>query len=138
MAGVTESVTREKEQEFLDLLRFNGNVTVSARQVGCSRKVFYDHRNKYPAFREAWDEALEEATEHLEEEVRRRGQDGYDEPVFWKGVQTATVRKYSDNLLMFLMKKRNPEFRDTVGLDLPRDTKITVVTAVPGDPGSDA
>jgi hypothetical protein len=35
--------------------------------------------------------------------------------VFYQGIQTATVRKYSDTLLIFLLKGRKPErYRERV------------------------
>lgn len=132
-------VTHEKEQAFLELFRTNGNVTESAREVGHSRMTFYRHREKDREFAEQWDAALEEATELLEKEVRRRGCEGWLEPVFYQGKQTSVVRKYSDNLLMFLLKKRNPEFRDSANITLAGQlgATINVITEVPGAPNSD-
>jgi hypothetical protein len=45
----------------------------------------------------------------LESEARRRAVDGVDEPVFHKGRICGTVRKYSDALLMFLLRGNAPE-----------------------------
>ena len=44
----------------------------------------------------------------METEARRRGV-GYDEPVFYKGEVVGTVKKYSDLLLIFMLKHRRPE-----------------------------
>ena len=44
----------------------------------------------------------------LEAEAVRRGRDGYLEPVFYLGEKVATVKRYSDPLLMFLLKGNAP------------------------------
>ena len=50
----------------------------------------------------------------LEREARRRAVEGVEEPVgFYKGEPSAYVRKYSDTLLIFLMKGARPDkYRD--------------------------
>ena len=54
----------------------------------------------------------------LEAEARRRAAIGVDEPVFYKGKVVGHIRKYSDNLLMFLLKAHWPEkFRDNYGVE---------------------
>ena len=52
---------------------------------------------------------MENAADLLEEEARRRAHDGVDEPVWFQGVQCGTVRKYSDTLLIFLLKGAKPD-----------------------------
>ena len=54
----------------------------------------------------------------LEAEARRRAAIGVDEPVFYKGEVVGHIRKYSDTLLMFLLKAHWPEkFRENVSID---------------------
>ena len=49
----------------------------------------------------------------LEAEAWRRAHDGIEEPILYKGQVVTHVRKYSDLLLMFLLKGLRPEkFRD--------------------------
>ena len=51
----------------------------------------------------------------LEDEVRRRAFDGIEEPVFYQGVATDVVRKYSNTLAVFLLKGAKPEkYKDRV------------------------
>jgi hypothetical protein len=45
----------------------------------------------------------------LEDEAKRRAHDGIDEPVFYQGEKCGVVRKYSDNLLIFMLKARRRE-----------------------------
>ncbi len=55
-----------------------------------ARGAMYLWRREDPDFAEAWDEALEEGTDLLEDEARRRAMAG------------------SDHLLMFILKSRRP------------------------------
>jgi hypothetical protein len=44
----------------------------------------------------------------LEEEAVRRAYHGTERPIFQKGVQVGSVKEFSDSLLMFLLKSRDP------------------------------
>ena len=62
---------------------------------------------------EAYQAAVNDALDSLEEEARRRAHDGWQEPVYQGGKQVGTVQRFSDNLLMFLLKGKRPEvFRE--------------------------
>ena len=103
---------------FLDTLRGTGNVQLAALNADVARQVAYRARDSSATFRADWDEALEEARDLLEAEARRRAAIGVDEPVFYKGEIVGHIRKYSDNLLMFLLKAHWPEkFRENVSID---------------------
>ncbi len=110
--------TPEKKLQFLEFLATSGNVTGSAKRVGVSTRTTYDHRAADPEFSSQWDDAIREATDALEAEVRRRGHDGVEEPVFYQGQQVATIRKYSDVLLIFLLKAHDHKFRDHHKVDV--------------------
>ena len=45
----------------------------------------------------------------IEAEARRRAVDGVDEPVYYQGKEVGTVRRYSDVLLIFLLKGLRPQ-----------------------------
>ena len=45
----------------------------------------------------------------LEDEAIRRAREGVDEPVFYKGEHCGNVRRYSDTLLIFMLKARKPD-----------------------------
>ena len=103
---------------FLDTLRGTGNVRLAASNADVARQVAYRARDSSRQFRADWDEALEEARELLEAEARRRAAIGVDEPVYYKGQVVGQIRKYSDNLLMFLLKAHWPEkFRENLSID---------------------
>ena len=64
-------------------------------------------------FARAWREAAEIGTRALEHEAARRAYHGVSEPVFYKGEICGYVQKYSDSLMMFLLKARKPAmYRD--------------------------
>ena len=103
---------------FLDTLRRTGNVVRAANNADVARQVVYRARGSSTKFKADWDEALEEARELLESEARRRAEIGVEEPVFYQGEIVGHIRKYSDNLLMFLLKAHWPQkFRENVTVD---------------------
>jgi len=66
-------------------------------------------------FAAEWDRFLVMGAEILEDEAIRRAREGYDEPVFYQGQMTGTIRKYSDTLLIFLLKGAMPaKYRENV------------------------
>lgn len=109
---------RDWKPIFLEHFAKTANVSVSAAHAKIDRSSIYKTRERDPAFAAAWDEAENVACEALEEEARRRAHDGWDEPVFYKGEPTGTIRKYDSTLLIFLLKARRPEkYRDNVRTD---------------------
>jgi hypothetical protein len=56
--------------------------------------------------RERVEEATQVGAQGLVSEAIRRAVTGYEEPVFYKGVQTDTKRVYSDTLLALLLKAK--------------------------------
>jgi hypothetical protein len=111
---------------FLAALEASGNVSAAARRAATHRCTAYRHRQADPEFRAAWDEALEVAMDDMEAEARRRAVDGWDEPVFYEGKVCGHIRKYSDALIMFLLKAYRPEFRDNDRVVHSGDTTTTV------------
>jgi hypothetical protein len=65
--------------------------------------------------------------EALEQEADRRGVEGIDKPVYYKGEKVDTIREYSDNLLMFRLKKLRPEYRDNYQIVLPDTTPLQMI-----------
>ena len=101
--------TARRRATFLETLRQSANVSDAARRAGLSRGAAYSLRAVDPAFRAAWDDALEEALDALEAELRRRAIEGVEKPVFYGGKPCGTITSYSDQLGMFLLKCRRPE-----------------------------
>ncbi len=100
------SMTVEWEQRFLDAYAGCGVVSRAARSAGISPSAVYQRKERDTDFAAAMELALDEATDSLEEEARRRAVEGVPEPVYYQGEQVGTVQKYSDSLLALLLKGR--------------------------------
>lgn len=125
------------ERRFLATLRETANVRLAAEAAGVSRKTAYAHKKSNATFQQSWDDALEEAVDLLEREARRRAFEGVEEPVFFQGKQIerdgvpVVVRKYSDVLLMFLLKAHRPrKFRERVELSGNADEPLLMSVVV--------
>lgn len=73
---------------FLDAMRATGNVAASCRAVGITTNSAYNLRERDADFACEWDNALEDATDTLELEARRRAVEGIEEPVVYQGQLT--------------------------------------------------
>jgi len=124
--GALTSTERVVAQtQFLRAFRATGNVAAACRDVGLARKTVYSWRKDEPDFAAAWAEAEEDAVDVLRAAAVRRGVHGWDVPVVSMGKmvldQTGKPlmeRKYSDPLLLALLKARAPEHRDQRHLEL--------------------
>jgi hypothetical protein len=96
-------------------------MTRAAEAARISRRSAWGWLQRDARFADAFRDAGEQAADLLETEARRRAIEGIEEPVIWQG-QLATVpdpnggppipltiRKYSDTLLIFLLKGARPE-----------------------------
>ena len=111
--------SEDRQQKFLDALRETCNITVAAQAIGVSTTTISKYRKEDPLFEERFKEAMEEGVDLLEHEAHRRAFQGVEEPVFYKGDECGTVRKYSDGLTMFLLKAHRPtKYRDNAALEL--------------------
>lgn len=114
MANITK-LTAKKKEAFLELIRSTANISKACRAMNVSRFAVYEHKKNDEEFSKAWDEAYEEAVDSLEQEARRRAVEGTDEPVFYQGEVVGHIRRYSDTLLIFLLKGARPEkYRENI------------------------
>ena len=102
-------LTPEKLIAFCAALAETCNVGRACRAVGISRQTAYNWREADPDFALAWERAMKAGLLALEDEAHRRAFEGTDEPVFYKGDECGSVRKYSDTLAIFLLKAHAPE-----------------------------
>jgi hypothetical protein len=105
----SEQPTKEWSDIFIAELTRVPNVTAAAKKAKRSRAYVYRARAEYPDFAAAWDDALEASIEHAEGELYRRSVNGVLEPVFYQGEMIGHIRRYSDTLLMFLLRSHKPE-----------------------------
>ena len=66
-------ISKRQRQQFLQTLAQTGTVAESARQAGIGRRTAYDWHDRAPAFRQAWDNALDQAANNLAENLWLRG-----------------------------------------------------------------
>ena len=101
------------------VLADTGNVGKAAAAIGCGRTAVYEWRENDAVFAARWERALRVAMTGMEDEARRRAVEGVEEPVFNKdGEETGVKVKYSDTLLIFLMKAHDPKYRENTRLEL--------------------
>ena len=104
-------LTQARRERFLKALADTGSVTTAVAAAGTSRTRVYELRKVDPAFAAAWAEAEDIAADRLADEARRRAMEGVPIPLVSAGKlvrddngQPIMVRRYSDNLLMALLK----------------------------------
>ena len=111
-------IEHHKKRLFLTaFVECGGNCTKAAEIAGVSLGTPYSRPwAEDEEFQDAWRKAKAMAVEFLEAEAIRRAYDGVDEPVGWfKGEAGGVIRRYSDTLLIFLLKGAKPEkYRDTM------------------------
>lgn len=113
-------LTRERQERFLKALAETGIVSAAVEIAGTSRTRVYDLRKRNPGFAAAWEEAEDRAADALEAEAWRRAVVGVQEPLVGGGKlvrdddgQPIAIRRYSDTLMLALLKARRPEkFKD--------------------------
>ena len=120
--------TRLAQECFLEALKRTGLVTEACEIVGIARRTPYDWSKKSEEFAETMEAARADGEklllDEVRKEVRRRGLEGWDDPIVYQGqiskamdpktgeMVPLTVRKWSDNLLMFWGKYLDARFRD--------------------------
>ena len=119
MAGRTRGQMEQLKKPFLLDFAQTGNVTESCENVGVGRTTVYRWKEDDNDFLIGWHQAEIEATERLETAARRRAVDGVTTitPILHRGkvVYQVEETKYSDTLLIFLLKARAPEkYRERV------------------------
>ena len=107
-----------KKRAFLAAYSRTAQVTASAEAAGVVVQAHYKWLKTDPEYVAAFEQAKIEAAEMLEAEAVRRANIGVDEPVFYQGVECGRIRKYSDTLMIFLLKGMNPrKFRDNATIE---------------------
>ena len=123
--------TARKKKRFLEVLAQTSNVSEAARGAGLTRVQVCKIYEIDEKFAMAWRTAIDEAVDDLEHEARRRALDGTEEPVFYQGKECARVRRYSDSLMLALLKAERPEkYKDRVASELSGELRGGVL-AVP-------
>lgn len=102
--------TNAKQNAFLKAYSRHGTVTHASRDAGVHVSYHYNWLEIDPEYPAKFKLAHQEAVEALEREARRRAIEGVEEPTGWyKGEPGGFVKKYSDTLLIFLLKGALPD-----------------------------
>ena len=136
------------KRAFLAALAITGNVSASARAAGIERASTYAARNVDDAFAAAWEDAMEQATDALELEARRRAADGMVRKKFTSkgdpiidpetGLQYIE-HEYSDTLMCLLLKAHRPvKFRELRSVMNEGDVEFEIDRGGPPPDGVDA
>lgn len=102
--------TRDWRPAFLTAFADGLTVTAACQAAGVGRTTVYDERQRNESFASGWDDIEERTTENMEREAYRRAVDGWAERKIFddKGREIGEVQKYSDTLLIFMLKARRP------------------------------
>lgn len=129
------------QNAFLVALAESGVMSHAAEAAGIDRVTVFRARKSDPEFDTACQDAIEEATDKLVQEARRRALEGVEEPVYQGGVLVGTKRVYSDALMSKLLAAYRPqqfgtqrtELTGANGGPVQQQSTIIIATGVPAD-----
>jgi hypothetical protein len=120
---VKKKTTKKQKQDrtsvmqavFLAAFSKTGNIQKSAKIAKISRADHYRWSKEDEAYQVKFDQAQSEAITYLEDIAIQRATEGWKEPVYYKGEDVGKVRKFSDALLMFMLKGAAPnKYRERI------------------------
>lgn len=97
--------TTPRKRAFLHALARTGCVRDACRLAHISSTSAYRHRKRDAGFARAWERALGEALPVLEAAAFERAVEGVDEPIVRGGEVVATKKRYSDAILLTLLRR---------------------------------
>lgn len=109
---VRDARTSASQGRFAAAFAVKGNISQAAEVAEVHRQRHYDWMKSDPDYPAMFLDAGRQYVESLEAEATRRAREGWDEPVYQQGRQVGTVRKHSDQLLMFLMRGHDSKYKD--------------------------
>jgi hypothetical protein len=129
---------------YIATLAQTGRHTAAIAAAGISNAHSLEFRKKHPDFQDLCDEALARFTAGLEAEVYRRAVHGVAEPHYVNDgqggkVQVGVLYKKSDKLLLEMLKRRDPAYREAAGgsrttVNVSAQATATASTTAPGAP----
>ncbi|MGE3692945.1 MAG: hypothetical protein AB7F98_16345 [Novosphingobium sp.] len=102
------SITPDRQRQFIATLAASGIVTQAAREIGASLEALYKLRHKPGAeeFSAAWELAIDRGIARLEDCALERAIAGEERVVLRQGEIVARWTRYDTQLLMFLLRQR--------------------------------
>ncbi len=98
------AIEKAKKNFLINLKSNGGNVSKALEVSGLNRQTAYRHTREDKSFRDAWQEAVEYASDELTSVARCRAVEGVTRKIFdSRGNVIGTKQEYSDKLLIFMM-----------------------------------
>lgn len=94
---------------FLAAYAQTANLTKAAEATKIDRTLHYRWLAKFPKYQKAFSEAERQAGDFIEGEAVRRATEGVLEPVFYQGEKCGAVRRYSDGVMLTLLRGFKPQ-----------------------------
>ena len=104
-----DAVVARRKALFLERFRELCLLNKTLKATKLAKTTFYRWKDADPEFKKEFEAAKVEAGDILEQEAIRRAYQGVEEPVFYQGKQVDSVTRYSDVLLIFLLKGLMPD-----------------------------
>lgn len=109
----------QRKASFLAAYQKHGTIVGACKQIKVAPATVAGWRKGDELFAAQFRATQDLFVQELETEARRRAVEGWDEPVWFQGEMVGTIRKFSDTLLIFLLKANRPEkYRDSFKIEL--------------------
>lgn len=119
---------------FLAAFSKTGTIMKSAKIAKVSRADHYRWLKSDKTYPARFDQAQAEAITYLEDIATERATEGWNEPVYYKGESVGSVRKFSDALLMFMLKGAAPnKYRERIDQNHTGAISQTIEIIADGD-----
>jgi hypothetical protein len=120
MAGTnrTPKARRNWKPVWLEAFSELGTVSAACEVAAVGRTTVYQARQQDETFALAWADLEERTTERMEREAYRRAVEGVRSDIFFRDQVVGEEVKYSDTLLIFMLKSRRPDvYRENVKIE---------------------
>jgi hypothetical protein len=130
-------IAKKDRVRFLEALAAGWSVTHAASRAGFARQRFYELREEDEGFAGAWGEAWEAGTDVLEDELRRRAVDGYDENTYdGAGELIRRVHRFDNAGLVKALAARRPDkYREGANVEVTTPVMFVLDSAFARTPG---
>lgn len=108
MARKPTSPKHDRQTAFLEALETGVSIRAATKLAGVGCSTVFEWRKADLDFAVDWEAAYASGTDLLVAEAHRRAVNGVVTKVYFDGGQRVEIRKYSDLLLIFLLKARDP------------------------------
>lgn len=122
---------RANQEAFLAAYEVRGLVSQASKDAGISRRNHYKWMSNDADYVERFEDAHEAFCETLEAAARQRAVEGVTDPIYWQGEEVGGKLKFSDSLLMFLLKGAMPDkYADRKQVSGPGGAPLEIVEEI--------